>query len=344
MRGGLLAFILKRVVYAIVSLLFLIVIVFVLINVILPTPIAKARIYVRNPHAPYSELVAIAKQHGFYQPLYVQIADYIWNVLHGNLGIDPVYGVPESSLIMQYLPVTLELVIPATILTVVIGIVMGAISASNRGNWKDLLVKGIYLTSWSSPSFFIATVILLVFAYDLGLFPSSGLVNPLLTPPPNVAGFPIINAIIAGDTTYLISLIRHMVLPVISIALVSFGVITRIARSSLIETLESDFSKLAFMKGRTKSQVTYGVALRNGSLPIVTLVALLFAQSIAGDVVVEDIFDYHGLGYYLLTVGIYQTDYLALLDITLIDGILVIAANLIADILYGVLDPRVRIT
>lgn len=344
MGHEILKFVLRRIVYAFVSLIFLIVLLFVIINVILPSPIAKARIYVRNPHAPYAELEAIAKAHGFYQPLYVQIADYIWNVLHGNLGIDPVYGVPESSLIMQYLPVTLELVIPATILTVLIGIAMGAIAASNRGNWKDLFVKGIYLTSWSSPSFFIATVILLVFAYDLGLFPSSGIANPLLSPPPNVLGFPILNAIAAGDWAYLDSLIRHMVLPVISIALVSFGVITRIARSSLIETLESDYSKLALMKGRTKSQVTYGVALRNGSLPIVTLVALLFAQSIAGDVVVEDIFDYHGLGYYLLTVGIYQLDYVALLDITLIDGILVIAANLIADILYGVLDPRVRLS
>ena len=262
--------------------------------------------------------------------------------MHGNLGIDPTYKVPVVTLIGKYLPRTLELVIPATILSVVIGLFTGAIAASNRNKPLDYLVRGVYLVTWASPPFLIAVILQLVIAYYLRLLPPTGTVNPVLTPPKPITPFPLLNAMLAGDWPYFSSLVHHMVLPVIAIALVSFGIVTRIARASMLDYMESDFAKLSLMKGLSRRKVVYGVVLRNASIPLVTLIALLFGYSVAGAVVIEDIFQYHGMGYFI-TQAIESLDYTSILGTTVIVGIAIIIANLVADILYGVLDPRVRI-
>jgi peptide/nickel transport system permease protein len=312
-----------------------------MIHIIAPNPLALARLYT-GPHATYTELEQVAKQYGLDQPLYIQIINYIINVLHGNLGIDPTYKVPVVTLIGKYLPRTLELVIPATILSVVIGLFTGAIAASNRNKPLDYLVRGVYLVTWASPPFLIAVILQLVIAYYLRLLPPTGTVNPVLTPPKPITPFPLLNAMLAGDWPYFSSLVHHMVLPVIAIALVSFGIVTRIARASMLDYMESDFAKLSLMKGLSRRKVVYGVVLRNASIPLVTLIALLFGYSVAGAVVIEDIFQYHGMGYFI-TQAIESLDYTSILGTTVIVGIAIIIANLVADILYGVLDPRVRI-
>lgn len=334
-------FLIRRAVNAIITLVFLIVLIFVLIHVIAPNPLALARLYT-GPHATYSELEQVAKEYGLTKPLYEQIIDYIINVLHDNFGIDPVYKVPVIQLIGEYLPITLELVIPAIILSVVIGLFTGAVAASNRNNIIDYLVRGVYLVTWASPPFFIATILQLIVAYDLRLLPPTGMVNPTLTPPKEVTPFPLLNALIAGDWPYFISMIHHMVLPVTALALVSFGIVTRIARASMLDYMESDFARLSLMKGLSRRRVVYTVVLRNASIPLVTLIALLFGYSVAGAVVIEDIFQYHGMGYFI-TVSIENLDYTAILGTTLVVGISIIISNLVADILYGILDPRVRL-
>ena len=133
-----------------------------------------------------------------------------------------------------------------------------------------------------------------------------------------------------------------MILPVMAIALLSFGVITRITRSSMLDAMESDYFKLELMKGVGRKAAVYGAALRNASIPIVTLLALTFGYAVAGAVVVEDIFDYHGMGWFIVH-SIYTLDYIAILSTTVIIAISIIIANLAADILYGLIDPRVRI-
>ncbi|MCI2414141.1 MAG: ABC transporter permease [Candidatus Aramenus sp.] len=334
-------FIIRRVANALITLLLLIVLVFVIIHLIAPSPLALARLYT-GPHATTSELETVAKEYGLDQPLYVQIVNYILNVLHGNLGLDPFYKVPVTTLIGKYLPRTLELVIPATILSVVIGLVTGAIAASNRNKPTDYFVRGVYLVTWASPPFFVATVLQLVVAYYLGLLPPTGTVNPLLPVPKDITPFPILNAMFTGDWSYFWSLVHHMVLPTISIALVSFGIVTRIARASMLDYMDSDFARLSLMKGLSRRKVVYGVVLRNASIPIVTLVALLFGYSVAGAVVIEDVYDYHGMGYFI-TQAIENLDYTSVLGTTIVVGISIIIANLVADILYGILDPRVRV-
>ncbi len=274
----------------------------------------------------------------------MQILNYISGLFHGNLGYDPVYHRPEIQLIGHYLPRTLELVIPAIILSMLLGLLTGAIGASRRRKVGDHVVKGgVYLVTWASPSFLIGIVFQLFFAYDLGLLPAVGMVAPGLPAPPDRAFFPFLNALIAGDWVYLHSLVIHAVLPVITIALISFGVITRLTRASMLDAMESDYFKLGLMKGiPPRRRAVYSIALRNASIPVVTLLALSFAYSVAGAVVVEDIFHYHGMGWFIVN-SIYSLDYIAILSTTVIVAVAVIVANLVADILYGVLDPRVRI-
>ena len=339
-NSGTLYFIVRRVIYAIFTLIILIVFLFLLIHIIAPNPLELARIYAGNPHIPTTTLENIVKRYGLNQPVYIQIISYISMIFHVNLGMDPIYNAPELTLIGTFFPITLELVFPAIIVAVLLGIFTGAIAASRRGKPTDYGVKILYLSSWGTPPFLVAILLQLVVAYDLKLLPAVNMVNPILTAPPSVTPFPLINAIWAGDWTYFVSLIHHMILPAIALATISFGIVTRLTRASMLDVMETDFFRLSLMKGLSRKKTVYGVALRNAALPLVTLIVLLFAYSVAGAVVIEDIFDYHGMGYFIVQ-AIDNLDYIAILDTTIIVGIAIIIANLIADVLYGILDPRV---
>ncbi len=224
-----------------------------------------------------------------------------------------------------------------------IGIYTGAIAAANRNRPADYGLKAVYLTTWSTPLFLVGFIMQLIFAYWLKLLPATGVVDPTFAAPVAVTGAPLIDALLARDWVYLYSVIRHLILPASAIAVASFGLITRLTRASMIDALDKDYVKLAYMKGLSKSKVVWGTAFRNAVIPIITLLALTFAFSAGGAVVIEDVFAYHGMGYFTVN-AIYNLDYPAILAFTVIIGISVVVANLIADLLYAVADPRVRLT
>jgi len=326
-----------------VTLLFLILFIFTLVHVIAPSPIELARLYAPSPHVPPSALQLIIKQYNLDAPLPVQFYTYVVNLLQGSLGLDVLYKIPEVLLIEKFLPITLELVLTGLVLAIVIGLFTGAIAAVNRPGGLDQGIRILYLVTWSSPPFLAAFVIQLVVAYQFGLLPATGMVNPALTPPPVQTGFLLVDSLLAGDLPYFTDALHHLILPSLVIAVTTFGVATRIMRSSMIEALDKDYVKLEYMKGYSKRQAAYGTAFRNAIVPIITLCALFFGTSTAGAVIVEDIFDYHGMGWFTVQ-AIYGLDYVAILAITVVVGITVILANFVADILYGLADPRVRLT
>ena len=335
-------FLIRRALNAFVTVLFLIVLVFTLEHIIAPTPLALARIFAGTPRATVSELQAIIQEYNLNAPLPVQFFDYLWNLFHGNLGLDTLYKTPESGVIAEFLPVTLELVFVGTALAIVLGIFTGTIAASRQRTAADRAIKVIYLLTWASPSFIVAFLLQLVIAYNLGLLPSGGLADPSLTPPAVVTGFPLADALLASNFAYFWSVVQHMVLPVLALAVTTFGIATRIMRSSMIEALDKDYARLSYMKGFSKRQVVYKTAFRNAIGPIITLSALFFGTATGGAVIVEDIFQYHGIGFFTVQ-AIFNLDNVAILAITVIIGISVIIANLVADILYGVADPRIRL-
>ena len=336
------SFIIKRGIYAVITLLILIVFIFILIHVIAPNPLSLARLYAGNPHATLSQLKGIVAKYGLDLPIYVQILDYTKNILTGNFGYDPLHDKPVITLIGEYLPRTLEFVLPGITLSVIIGLFTGAYAASKRRKPADYVVKGFYLATWSMPTFLLAAALQLIIAYDLKLLPAIGMVNATLAAPPDILAFPMLNAIWAHDWPYFISLVHHMILPMVSVALLSFGLITRLTRSTMLDVMETDYFRLTLMKGVSRNRAVYGVALRNASIPLVTYIVLAFAYAMGGAVVIEDIFSYHGMGYYIFQ-AVFNLDYIGILGTTVIIAIAVIVANLVADILYGILDPRVRL-
>lgn len=340
LRG--LSFVIRRAVYAIFTLLILIVLIFSLIHIIAPNPFALARIYSGAPHATKAELIPVINQYGLNLPVYVQVINYIKDVFLGHFGMDPVKDQPVINLIGAYLPRTLEFVIPGIVLSVVLGLFTGAYAASKRRKPADNVVKGIYLSTWSVPSFLLAALFQLYIGYDLKLLPATGMVDPTLKAPPNVLAFPLLNALWAHDWVYADSVLHHLILPALTVAVISFGVITRLTRSTMLDVMETDYFRLTLMKGIPRRKAIYGVALRNASIPLVTYIVLALAYSFAGAVVIEEIFSYHGIGFYIVET-IYNFDYPGILGTTIVIAVVIIVANLIADILYGVLDPRVRL-
>jgi peptide/nickel transport system permease protein len=335
-------FVARRAVNAVITILIMIALMFAIIHLVAPTPEDLARLYV-GTHFTVPELIQIAHRMGFYQPIYVQFYNYVSGFFHGNLGTDTQYGIPELLVIQEYFPVTLNMVVLGTILGVVIGIFTGAIAASNRNTGTDYGIKAIYLGTWAAPVFLVGIFLQLVLAYELNLLPTGQVANPVLAIPAPITGLPLVDAILAQNWVYLYSYLRHLILPAVTIAVISFGGITRLTRATMVDSLDKDYVKLAYMKGLPKRQVVWGTAFRNAIIPIITLMALSFAFTVGGAVVVEDIFSYHGIGFFFVQAA-YNLDYPAILAITVIVGFAVIIANFIADILYGVMDPRVRMT
>jgi len=335
-------FLLRRVINAFVTIIFLAALIFSLEHIIAPSPLALARIFAGTPKATSLELQTIIQEYNLNAPLQVQFVDYLENVFRGNLGVDSMYKTAEIQVIGQYLPVTLELVLSGTVLAILLGVFTGVIAGSMQGSVTDRTIKGVYLLTWASPSFIVAFLLQLVIAYNLGLLPAGGLADPSLTAPPIVSGFPLIDALLASDYIYFWSVLQHLVLPVLALAVSTFGIATRIMRSSMVEALDKDYARLAYMKGFSKRQVVLKTAFRNAVGPIITLSALFFGTAIGGAVIVEDIFEYPGMGFFAVE-AVLNLDNVAILAIALIVGISVIMANLVADILYGVADPRITL-
>ncbi|MDA4122328.1 MAG: ABC transporter permease [Thaumarchaeota archaeon] len=336
-------FVTRRAINALITVVLLLALVFALLHILIPSPEAMARIIVGNPRASPGITASIIKANNLDAPLYVQFFNYLWNTIHGNFGVDTQLHIPEVDVLKEYLPITLELVVVGQIIGVLIGLYTGAIAAANRNRAPDYGMKALYLTTWSAPIFLVAFIFQLILAYWLNLLPASGVVDPILYAPHYVTGMPLVDALIAGDWVYFWSALQHLLLPAFTIAVIGFGLVTRIERSSMIDALDRDYVKLAYMKGLSKRKVVWGTAFRNALIPIITLVALLFATSVGGSVIVEVVYHYHGMGFFTVNAA-FNYDYTAILAFTIIIGISVIAANFVADLLYAIADPRVRLT
>jgi peptide/nickel transport system permease protein len=337
-------FVARRAVNAVVTIILMIAIIFVIIHLVAPTPQDLARLYTGGHGGTNAAFLnTMAHRLGLDQPLYVQFYNYVIGFFQGNLQTDTIYGIPEIQVIGRFLPITLEMVVIGSVLGVVIGIFTGAIAASNRNTSTDYSIKAAYLLTWAAPPFLAAILLQLVLAYYLNLLPTGGIADLSLSAPAAVTGLPMIDSLLAQNWTYLYSYLQHLILPAVTIGLISFGAITRITRASMVDALDKDYVKLAYMKGLPKRKVVYGTAFRNAVIPIVTLLALTFGFAIGGAVVIEDIFGYHGIGFFAVQAA-YNFDYPAIIAITVILGLSIIIANFIADVLYGIMDPRVRLT
>jgi ABC-type dipeptide/oligopeptide/nickel transport system permease component len=291
------------------------------------------------PHAKKVVLDQCRSYWGFDQPLYVQFGKYISGLAAGNWGTDqnaqPVYPVIASSL-----PATLELVLASLLIMIVFGIALGVVAAQFEGRWPDHLVRVFYLSGWAAPTYIVGILLAIYVAPALG-FPTGGEFTQ--NPPPfaQPTHFSVIDAMLAGSASGTLDAIAHLILPAIALAFLNLGIITRMTRTSMLEVLPLDFVKSARMKGISESAVLYRHALRNSLITTTTILGFTASGLLASTVVVEEIFRWPGIGEYSYD-AIVNNNFSGLIGVTIVFAIAVVVANLIADILYGLIDPRVE--
>jgi peptide/nickel transport system permease protein len=335
-RTGLTGYLIRRAINSVLLIFGTIILTFVLTHLIAANP---ASIWA-GPHASKTQVEAIINQYHLNQPVYTQLYYYLADAFTFNFGTSPYFKQPVSSLIATFFPRTLELDFLAITLTIILGVFTGAFAAAHRDRAGDHGVRAFYLITWSMPPFLVALILQYFFAYHW-ILPPSQLANPGQQLPPQITGFITLDALLSGDWSFFIASIQHLILPVISLALISFGIITRITRSSMLDILRTDYVRTAMMKGVGRRRAVYYHALKNSLIPVITIIALTFSFLIAGSVVIEQIFSYEGIGY-LITSALYNYDYPTLIGSTIVITIAVVLINFVADVLYAVVDPRVR--
>lgn len=296
---------------------------------------------VAGPHANPQVIAQLREKLGLNDPIYLQYFHYISNLLKGDLGQSLYSQQLVINDLKNYFPATLELTLFSMIISVVVGIPFGLISAQKRDKWPDHLTRFVALLGVAMPAFWLGIILLLFFYLKLGILPGSGRLDTGLAPPANITGLYTIDALMTGNWKVLGSALIHLILPGITQAAVTIGIITRITRSSLLDVLGRDFIRTAYAKGASENRVLYGHALRNGLLPVLTLIGMTFGNSLGGSVLVESVFSWPGVGRYAVNAITYL-DFQGVMGVTLLISILFVTVNLIVDVLYHVVDPRMK--
>lgn len=285
---------------------------------------------------------SVEKKWGLDQPLPVQFVYYVKNLFTGNLGESVTSRRPVMQDLKQYVPGTLELAIFAMVYAIGVGVPLGLIAATRYNKWQDHISRFIALIGTSVPVFWLGLLVLYVFFYRLKWLPGPGQLDIGMKKPPHHTGMISVDAIIAGDWPALWSLLRHIIMPAVVLGSYAMGIIARMLRSSLLAALGDDYVRTGRAKGLSERKVVVGHALRNALIPTVTVLGLTFASLLAGAVLTETIFSWPGIGRYSVQAAL-KLDYPGLFGVTLVVAIAYVIVNLLVDILYGFLDPRIRV-
>jgi len=277
---------------------------------------------------------------GLDRPLPVQYGDYVWKALHGDLGLSTITHEPVFAEFMARFPATVELSLVAMLFALALGIPAGIVAAVKRNTAWDYSVMGASLTGYSMPIFWWGLLLILTFSVTLGWTPVSGRIAIQYDIAP-VSGFMLLDALIAGDKGAFRSALSHLILPAIALGTIPLAVIARMTRSSMLEVLREDYVRTARAKGAGRFRVVAIHALRNALIPVVTTIGLQVGTLLAGAILTETIFAWPGIGKWLVE-AIHRRDYPAVQGGILMTATIIIAVNLIVDVLYGVINPRIR--
>ena len=286
-------------------------------------------------------LAELRHEMGLDQPIWKQFLDYANALLHGDFGTSIVSKSPVLHEFFTLFPATVELTMTAMLFAIVLGVPAGVIAASRRGGIYDQSLMGLALTGYSMPIFWWGLILVLVMSNTLGLTPVSGrvdLVNYYYDP---VTGFMLIDSLLSDQPGAFWDAVRHLILPMIVLGTVPLAVIARMTRSSMLEVLEEDYVRTARAKGLSWTRVVGVHALRNALIPVVTVIGLQVGGLLAGAVLTETIFSWPGVGKWLIE-SINRRDYPALQGGIMLIATIVILVNLLVDLLYGLINPRIR--
>jgi peptide/nickel transport system permease protein len=315
---GLSRYLLKRSLVAVLLIFLVATINFAIVHL---TPGGPAAVFLSNPHISAAGRKVILEQFGLDKPIYVQYGIYIEGMFTGNWGTSYFYNEPAFVVIAQRIPATLLLMVPSLFLTIAVGILLGVLGARKPFSVQDRFLSSLAFFFYAMPAFWLGFVLLTFFVLFLHAFPAGGISS--------VAG--------GGSITDVLS---HLVLPLISLTLVNLANFSLLMRSSLMEVMDQNYITTAKGKGLSERLIFFRHAMRNALLPTVTMTGLFVGFLLTGAILTESVFTWPGLG--LLTFqSILTRDYPIILSLFFIFSVMIIVANLVTDILYGFLDPRI---
>jgi peptide/nickel transport system permease protein len=332
MDGKILYF-LKRLAYFIPTLLGLVILVFFISRVIPGDPAAL----VAGETATAEQVKAIRTQLGFDQPLHVQLGIYLQQLVTGDLGKSLYSGRRVSQDLIYRFPATLELTLAAMFISVVIGIPLGILSALKRNLLLDHLVRGFTVSGLAIASFWLGIMLQLFASMWLGLTPLGSRIG--VPEPRLITGLIVLDSILTLNGTALLSSLKHLLLPALTLSFASLATLARFTRSGVLDVIQKDFILYERAMGFPRRIVVYKYVLRNALISTVTQVGLLFGLLLAGAVVIETVFDWPGLGLYAYQ-SIVLSDYQAIIGVTLLSGFVYVVVNLGVDVVLTLVDPR----
>jgi peptide/nickel transport system permease protein len=285
----------------------------------------------------------IERQMGLDRPLPVQYWRYVSGLLRGDLGESASTGRPVLEDFRQRVPATLELTLASLLVAVVIGVPLGVLSAVHRDSVLDHVSRVLGVGGVAMPSFWTGLLLLYVFFYLLGVAPPPlGRLAADVSPPPRLTGLYVLDAALTGSGAALVSALHHLMLPALTLGFAVMAPLTRMVRATMLEILESDYVKAAWAAGLPRRRVVYGDALRNALIPVITVLGVIFGFLMAGNVVVEMVYAWPGLGHYAVT-ALDTKDPGPIQSFVLFVAVMYVFVNLAVDLLYGLADPRIRL-
>lgn len=290
------------------------------------------------------DVVAAARaEWGLDQPLPVQYARYLKNLVQGDMGTSFTTRKPVASDLWERLPATLELTFTALVIGVCIGVGLGVLAARKRNTIIDSLARFFALIGSSLPAFWAGLLVLYVFYNKLEWLPGPGRLDPRATAPDRITGFFTIDSLLHGDFTTFKAAVMHLILPASVLGWGVVGIVTRLVRASLLDELSMEYVRVARAMGLRERTVVNTHALRNALLPTITIVAFTFAFLLTGAVLTETVFTWPGVGSYAVEAS-RNLDFPAIIGVTILGGVAFLVTNLITDIAYAIADPRIRLS
>lgn len=270
-----------------------------------------------------------------------QYVIYVQNLLRGDLGRSIKSRRPVVEDLRAFLPATMELATVAIMIGVTVGMLLGLVSAMNRNTWIDHSSRVVSLLGVSVPVFWLALLALYLFYAELGWTSGPGRLDVGMDPPPRFTGFYTIDSLLIGDWALFQNAVSHLILPAVVLASYTTGLITRVTRSAMLEVLGEDYMRTARSKGLSNRTMLLRHALRNALIPVVTVIGFSYGSLLAGAVLTESIFAWPGIGQYAYRAST-SLDFPAIMGVSMLIALIFIATNLIVDVLYFILDPRLR--
>ena len=331
--------ILKRMMMAVPSLIGVVIVTFLLTRALPGDPAA----YFAGPAATTEAIQQIRVKLGLDKPLYVQFVRYVEDLARGDLGNSLTTGQPVGHEIKTRLPASAELTLLGLIVSVVIAVPLGILAATRPNSLIDHACRVVATAGVSLPVFFTGLILIYVFYYHLGWAPPPlGRLDIFYSPPPHVTGFYLIDSLIAGDGEVFVAALKQLILPALTLAIFSLAPIARMTRASMLAVLSSDFVRTARASGLAPFTVVITYAFRNAMLPVITTLGMVFSFLLGANVLVEKVFAWPGIGSFAVEALI-ASDFAPLQGFVLTMAVMYVALNLLIDILYGVIDPRMRV-